>query len=127
MESTQKVSPALSETIKWHAKQTAKNKRRKSVNLFEMLEDRYAYEGFNRFIFFLFWLLNELCDTIWVLYSRTDESRKKKAESRTEGNHVRKVIKPMEDRIRKIEKKVDEMGKKMDSLLDAIRHSQRST
>ena len=98
-----------------------------SIDLFEVLEDRYAYEGFNRFIFFLFWLLNELCDTIWVLYSRTDESRKKKAESRTEGNHVRKVIKPMEDRIRKIEKKVDEMGKKMDSLLDAIRHSQRST
>ena len=25
-----------------------------SVNLFEVLEDRYAYEGFNKFCFFLF-------------------------------------------------------------------------
>ena len=27
-----------------------------SIDLFEVLEDRYAYEGFNKFIFYCFWL-----------------------------------------------------------------------
>ena len=28
-----------------------------SIDLFEVLEDRYAYEGFNKFIFYLVWFL----------------------------------------------------------------------
>ena len=28
-----------------------------SINLFEVLEGRYAYEGFNKFAFYCFWLL----------------------------------------------------------------------
>ena len=42
---THRVRPAISTTLK--------NGENESVNLFEVLEDRYAYEGFNKFFFFL--------------------------------------------------------------------------
>ena len=28
-----------------------------SIDLFEVLEDRYAYEGFNKFVFYLVWFI----------------------------------------------------------------------
>ena len=43
---THRVRPAISTTLK--------KGENESVNLFEVLEDRYAYEGFNKFFFFLF-------------------------------------------------------------------------
>jgi hypothetical protein len=42
---------------------------------------------------------NDVYDKIWHLYKHSEEQRKEKA--RVEGNHVRKVVKPMEDRIKK--------------------------
>ena len=41
----------------------------------------------------------DVYNKIWNLYKHTDEERERKEESRVEGNHVRKVVKPMEERI----------------------------
>ena len=72
---------------------------------------------------------------IWNLYKHTDEERERKEESRVEGNHVRKVVKPMEARInakiqnmdKKMEKmksemeaKIDKMEAKMDRILELL-------
>ena len=37
---------------------------------------------------------NDIYNKIWNLYKHTDEERERKGESRVEGNHVRKVVKP---------------------------------
>ena len=41
------VTPAESE---WEEDST------ESIDLFEVLEDRYAHEGFNKFVFYCFWI-----------------------------------------------------------------------
>ena len=42
----------------------------------------------------------DVYNKIWNLYKHTDEERERKDQSRVNGNHVRKVVKPMEDRIK---------------------------
>ena len=44
---------------------------------------------------------DDVYDKIWHLYKHSEEQRKEKEDARVEGNHVRKVVKPMEDRIKK--------------------------
>ena len=48
----------------------------------------------------------DVYNKIWNLYKHTDEERERKEESRVDGNHVRKVVKPMDE---KMEKMKDEM------------------
>ena len=43
------------------------------------------------------------------MYKHTDDERERKEESRVEGNHVRKVVKPMEDRIKMMDEKMEKM------------------
>ena len=50
---------------------------------------------------------------IWNLYKHTEDERERKEESRVEGNHVRKVVKPMEARLNA---KIQNMDKKMEQL-----------
>ena len=51
------------------------------------------------------------------MYKHTDEEREEKEESRVEGNHVRKVVKPMEARINgKMEKMKEEMKSEMQEM-----------
>ena len=59
-DSTQ-VRPA--ETDGWEQGQEKKEKY--TLNFFEVLEDRYAYEGFNKFMFYLvfFFIVEEICLT----------------------------------------------------------------
>ena len=49
---------------------------------------------------------NDVYNKIWNLYKHTDEERERKEESRVEGNHVRKVVKPMEARIKMMDEKM---------------------
>ena len=37
--------------------QEVEKKPKETINLFEVLEDRYAYEGFNKFAFYLTWFI----------------------------------------------------------------------
>ena len=57
----------------------------------------------------------DVYNKIWNLYKHTDDERERKDQSRVEGNHVRKVVKPMEERIKmmdvKMDLKVDEVKK----------------
>ena len=80
----------------------------------------------------------DVCNKIWNLYKHTDDERERKEEARVEGNHVRKVVKPVEDRIKmmdvkmekmkfqmkkveaKIEAKMDKMEAKMELKMDRI-------
>ena len=59
----------------------------------------------------------DIYNKIWNLYKHTDEERERKDESRVDGNHVRKVVKPMEDRIKIMDVKVEKMEAKMDRIL----------
>ena len=58
-------------------------------------------------------------DKIWSLYKHTEEERNEKEESRVAGNHVRNVMKPMEDRLTKenqrLKKEMQEMKSEMKS------------
>eukprot|EP00942_MAST-04A_sp_MAST-4A-sp1_P001215 g1215.t1 len=67
---------------------------------------------------------DDVYDKIWYLYKHTEEKRKEKEEARVEGNHVRKVIKPMEDRIKKeisgIKLEMREMGGEMKKMEEDI-------
>eukprot|EP00944_MAST-04C_sp_MAST-4C-sp1_P001552 g1552.t1 len=69
----------------------------------------------------------DVYNKIWNLYKHTDEERERKEESRVDGNHVRKVVKPMEDRIKlmqvEMEKMKDEMKEnqaKVEAKMDRI-------
>ena len=57
--------------------------------------------------------LKKLSATIWKLYQRTEQKRKEKLASMSEGNHVRKVVKPMEDRMKMMDEKMDKMEEKI--------------
>ena len=39
----------------------------------------------------------DVYNKIWNLYKHTDKERERKDESRVDGNHIRKVVKPMND------------------------------
>ena len=47
-------------------------------------------------------------ERIWNTYKHTDKELKKKEASQAEGNHVRHVMKPMKDRLKRVEKKIVE-------------------
>ena len=71
--------------------------------------------------------LKKLSATIWKLYQRTEQKRKEKLASMSEGNHVRKVVKPMEDRMKMMDEKMDkqekimeEMKTKMNNILELL-------
>ena len=55
------------------------------------------------------------------MYKHTDDERERKEESRVEGNHVRKVVKPMEDRINA---KIQNMDKKMEKMKSEMKENQ---
>jgi hypothetical protein len=55
MDKTSRVRPSISESMQKGENDDDENK--KSMNLFEVLEDRYAYEGFNKFLFFFFFFI----------------------------------------------------------------------
>ena len=59
---------------------------------------------------------NDVYNKIWNLYKHTDEERERKEESRVEGNHVRKVVKPMEERIKMMDVKMEKMDVKMEKM-----------
>ena len=64
----------------------------------------------------------DVYNIIWNLYKHTDEERERKEESRVEGNHVRKVVKPMEDRIKMMDVKMEKMKEnqaKMEAKMEA--------
>ena len=74
---------------------------------------------------------HDVYEKIWDLYKHTDSVRTQKEEARVEGNHVRKVVKPMEDRINtkmgtmdekmdKMEAKMNKMEAKMEAKMDRI-------
>ena len=56
---------------------------------------------------------NNIYNRIWNLYKQTDDEREKKEQSRVDGNHVRKVVKPIEERMKIMEQKIDKMEKDM--------------
>eukprot|EP00944_MAST-04C_sp_MAST-4C-sp1_P004389 g4389.t1 len=61
-------------------------------------------------------------ERIWDLYKHTDSVRTQKEEARVEGNHVRKVVKPMEARINaKMEKMEAEMKEMRDEMKEDIK------
>eukprot|EP00944_MAST-04C_sp_MAST-4C-sp1_P003586 g3586.t1 len=64
-------------------------------------------------------------DKIWNLYRHSEEQRKEKEEARVEGNHVRKVVKPMEARLKKeiagIKAEMQEMKQKMEEDIQEIK------
>ena len=66
----------------------------------------------------------DVYNKIWNLYKHTDEERERKEESRVEGNHVRKVVKPMEARInakiQNMDKKMEKMKSEMEAKMDRI-------
>ena len=60
-------------------------------------------------------------DKIWHLYKHSEEQRKEKEDARVGGNHVRKVVKPMEDRIKTIQAEMQEMKQKMEKDIQEIK------
>eukprot|EP00944_MAST-04C_sp_MAST-4C-sp1_P013990 g13990.t1 len=58
----------------------------------------------------------DVCNKIWNLYKHTEDERERKEESRVEGNHVRKVVKPMEERIKMMDVKMEKMDETMDKM-----------
>eukprot|EP00944_MAST-04C_sp_MAST-4C-sp1_P009815 g9815.t1 len=62
---------------------------------------------------------NDVHKKIWNLYKHTEDERERKEKSRVDGNHVRKVVKPMEERIKimdeKIKSEMQEMKDEMKS------------
>ena len=65
--------------------------------IFNAAKESKAMESFRK---------HDVYEKIWDLYKHTDSVRTQKEEARVEGNHVRKVVKPMEDRINaKMDKK----------------------
>ena len=62
----------------------------------------------------------DICNKIWNLYKHTDNERERKKESRVEGNHVRKVVKPMEDRIKMMDVKMEKMEAKMEAKMNKM-------
>eukprot|EP00944_MAST-04C_sp_MAST-4C-sp1_P013988 g13988.t1 len=80
--------------------------------------------------------LKDVYQKMWDLYKHTDEIRKEKEECKVEGNHVRKVVKPMEARLKrkiaevqtetmKMREKMENMEKKMDLILKNFLESQK--
>ena len=63
----------------------------------------------------------DVYNKIWDLYKYTDEERERKEESRVEGNHVRKVVKPMEDRIKMMDEKMEKMKDEMKSEMQEMK------
>ena len=72
--------------------------------IFDAANEPKAVESFQK---------NCVYDKIWELYKHTDDKRKEKEEARVEGNHVRKVVKPMEARIKKEMAEIKAEMKKM--------------
>ena len=68
---------------------------------------------------------DDVYDKIWHLYKHSEEQRKEKEDARVEGNHVRKVVKPMEDRIKTIQaemkEEMQEMKQKMEKDIQEIK------
>ena len=64
---------------------------------------------------------NDVYDKIWHLYKHTEEQQKEKEEARVEGNHVRKVVKPMEDRIKTIQADMGGMKAEMQAEMEGIK------
>ena len=58
----------------------------------------------------------DIYNKIWNLYKHTDEERERKYQSRVDGNHVRKVMKPMEDRIKMMDVKMEKMDVKVEKM-----------
>ena len=58
------------------------------------------------------------------MYKHTEEERNEKEESRVAGNHVRNVMKPMEDRLTKVDqrlkKEMQEIKTEMQEMKDKI-------
>ena len=83
--------------------------------IFNTAKESKAIESFRK---------HNVYERIWDLYKHTDSIRTQKEEARVEGNHVRKVMKPMEARINaKMEKMKDEMKRieeKMDRILTLL-------
>lgn len=58
---------------------------------------------------------------IWELYKHSEEKRKEKEQSRVAGNHVRKVVKPMEDRLRRVDTRLKGVEQKIDKMEDDMK------
>ena len=63
---------------------------------------------------------NVAYDKIWKLYKHTKEERNEKEESRVAGNHVRNVMKPMEDRMIRMDKRLKGMETEMQEMKDKM-------
>eukprot|EP00942_MAST-04A_sp_MAST-4A-sp1_P000443 g443.t1 len=63
---------------------------------------------------------DDVCSKIWNLYKNTNEERERKKESRVEGNHVRKVVKPIEERMKIMEQKIDKIEDNMNEIKDLL-------
>ena len=64
---------------------------------------------------------NDVYDKIWHLYKHSEEQRKEKEDARVEGNHVRKVVKPMEDRIKTIQAEMGGIKAEMQAEMEGIK------
>ena len=62
----------------------------------------------------------DVYNKIWNLYKHTDEEKERKEESRVDGNHVRKVVKPIEEKIKMMDKKMEKMKSEMEAKMDRI-------
>ena len=58
------------------------------------------------------------------MYKHTDDERERKEESRVDGNHVRKVVKPMEDRIKMMDVKMEKMQDEMKEMKSEMKENQ---
>ena len=98
--------------------------------IFDLANEPKAIKSFQK---------NCVYNKIWELYKHSEDKRKEKEEARVEGNHVRKVIKPMEARIKKeiireikavmkkkMMKQMGEIKEKMDRILFPLEKNKKS-
>ena len=62
------------------------------------------------------WSQNSIYNKIWDVYCHTDEVREKKEANKVSGNHVRKVVKTLEDQLIQMKNRQEVMDEKLDKM-----------
>ena len=62
------------------------------------------------------WSQNNIYNKLWDIYCHTDEVREKKEANKVSGNHVRKVVKTLEDQLTQMKTRQEEMDEKIDKM-----------
>ena len=80
------------------------------------------------------WSQKNIYNKIWDMYCHTDEVREKKEANKVSGNHVRKVVKTLEDQLtqmrsrqKEMEAKLDEVSENMVELLQLVKNKKEKS